>query len=180
MANRGYGIAGCIGSNNDIKLELILTKREHMDFDWGEIGKVFSYLIPVIMFFLLNVLFKKQREQQRRISVAKSLLSETNHNSNLVDSFSFRSQLKKFKTKTWKRNKDKMDYVDQTLYSTLADAYEIADEFNREIDVARKHKSTSYVAGIDTSRLMQPLAKSKQGLEEWLQLNKGKKKVRDG
>ena len=60
-----------------------------MDFDWGEIGKVFSYLIPVIMFLLFNVLFKKQREQQRRVAVVKSLLSETNYNIKLVDSSSF-------------------------------------------------------------------------------------------
>ncbi len=151
-----------------------------MDFDWGEIGKVFSYLVPVIMFVLFNVLFKKQREQQRRVSMVKSLLSETKYNSKLVDSFSFRLQMKNFKTTTWKRNKDKIDYIDQSLYSTLTDTYEIADGFNREIDAAKKHKSTSYIAGIDTSRLIEPLAKSKQGLEEWLELNKGKKKVADG
>jgi len=151
-----------------------------MDFDWGEIGKVFSYLIPVIMFLLFNVLFRKQREQQRRISVVKGLLSETDYNIKLAESFSLQSQMKNFKTTTWKRNKGKIDYIDQSLHSTLANAYEIADEFNREIDAARKHKSASYIAGIDTSRLIEPLAKSKRGLEEWLELNKGKKKITDG
>jgi hypothetical protein len=146
-----------------------------VEFDWGEIVKIFSYLIPVIMFILFNVFFKKQREQQRRMAVVKSLLSETDHNSKLVDSFSFQSQMKSFKTATWRRNKDKMGYIDQTLYSTLADAYEIADGFNREIDTARKHKSTSYIAGIDARRLPEPLVKSGQGLEEWIELNKGKK-----
>jgi len=43
-----------------------------MDFDWSEIGKVLSYLIPVIMFILFNVLFRKQREQQRRLAVVKN------------------------------------------------------------------------------------------------------------
>ncbi|MFC2069020.1 hypothetical protein ACFLTP_08480 [Chloroflexota bacterium] len=150
-----------------------------MDFDWGEIGKNVSYLIPIIIFLVFNVLFKKQREQQKRMAVVKNLLSETDHNGRLVDLFSFQSQMKNFKTATWKKNKDKMDYVDQTLYSTLAGAYEIADEFNREIDAARKHKSTSYIAGIDTYRLVEPLAKSRQGLKEWIELNKGKKKATD-
>ena len=150
-----------------------------MDFDWGEIGKVFSYLIPVIMFLLFNVLFRKQREQQRRISVVKGLLSETDYNIKLAESFSLRSQMKNFKTTTQKRNKGKIDYIDQSLYSTLTNAYEIADEFNRDIDAAKKHKSASYIVGIDTSRLIEPLDKSKQGLEEWLELNKGKKKVTD-
>ena len=150
-----------------------------MDFDWGEIGKILSYLTPVILFLIFNVLFKKQREQQRRMAVVKNLLSETDHNIKLVDSFSFQSQMRNFKTATWKINKGKMDYIGQTLYSTLADAYEIADGFNREIDAARKHRSTTYIAGIDTRRLVEPLAKSRQGLEEWIELNKGKKKVTD-
>lgn len=147
-----------------------------MDFDWSEIGKVLSYLIPLIIFILFNVVFKKHREKQRQLGVVKSLLSEIEYNSNLVDSFSMRSQMKNFKTTTWKRNREKVDYIDQSLYSTLADAYEIADGFNRDIDAAKKHKSASYIAGIDVSRLTKPLAKSKQGLKEWLELNKSKKK----
>jgi len=147
-----------------------------MDFDWSEIGKVISYLIPLIMFIIFNVVFKKHREQQRQQAVVKGLLSETDYNSKLVESFSMQSQMKNFKTSTWKRNRDKMDYIDQSLYSTLADAYEIADGFNRDIDAAKKHKSTSYIAGIDVSRLIKPLTKSKQGLEEWIELNKSRKK----
>ena len=147
-----------------------------MDFDWSEIGKIIGYLIPIIMFVLFNVVFKKQREQQRKEAIIKGLLSETDYNSKLVESFSMKSQMKKFKTTTWKRNRDKMDYIDQSLYSTLADAYEIADGFNREIDAASKHKSTSYIAGIDVSRLTKPLTRSKQGLEEWIEINKSKKK----
>jgi len=151
-----------------------------MDFDWGEIGKVFSYLIPAIMFVLFNILFRKQREQQRRLSEVKSLLSETNYNSELVESFSLGSQMKRFKTATWKKNRGKIDYLDQSLQFTLANAYEIAEEFNRELDAAKKHKSAGYIAGINTSRLIEPLAKSKQGLEEWLELNKRNKKTKYG
>ena len=75
-----------------------------MDFDWSEIAKVISYLIPIVIFILFNVVFKKQREKQRQLGVVKNLLSETEYNSNLVDSFSMRSQMKNFKTATWKRN----------------------------------------------------------------------------
>ena len=147
-----------------------------MDFDWGEIGKVFSYLIPVILFLLFNVLFKKQREQQRRLAVVKSLLSETDYNSKLVDSFSFQSQMKNFKTATWKKNKGKMDYIDQGLRTTLAGAYEVAEGFNKEVEAAKRQKSASYLAGIRVDKLRDPLAKSRQGLEEWYVLNKDRKK----
>ncbi len=151
-----------------------------MDFDWSEIGKFLSYLVPVIILILVNVVFRKQQEQKRRLTVVKSLLSEIDYNQKLVDAFSLKWQAKNFKTGTWKKNTGKMDYIDQSLHATLATAYEIAEEFNREIDAAKKHKSTSYLAGIRVERLKEPLAKSKQGLEEWLVLNQSKKKLPTG
>lgn len=153
-----------------------------MDFsDLGEIGRILSYLAPVIILILVNVFFRKQQEQKRRLGVVRSLLSEINYNQKLTEAFLFQWQTKKFKTGNWKRNKDKMDYIDQGLQATLASAYEIADEFNREIDAAKKHKSASYLASIQVDRLKEPLAKSKQGLEEWLQLSKEKKEpVKEG
>ena len=147
-----------------------------MDFDWSEIGKVVGYIVPLIILFVVNVLFRKQQEQKRRLEVVRSLLSEISYNQKRMEAFSFQWQTKKFKTGNWKRNKDKMDYIDQNLHATLADTYEIVEEFNREIEAAKKHKSLSYLAGIQVNRLEKPLAKSKQGLEEWLQLNKERKK----
>ena len=142
-----------------------------MDFDWSEIGWGLTYLIPLIIFILTRNRFRKQSKP----AVVKGLLSEIEYNINLADSISMRSQMTTFKTVTWKKNRDKLDYIDRSLYSILADAYEIADVFNREIGAAKKYKSTSYIAGIDASRLVKPLAKSKQGLEEWIGLNKSKK-----
>ena len=146
-----------------------------MDFDWGEIGKILSYLVPVVILLVVNVFFRKQQEAKRRQQVVRSLLSEINYNQKLMEAFLVRWQAKKFKTGSWKRNRGKMDYIDQDLHNTLASAYEIAEEFNREIGAARKHKSASYLANIQVDRLKEPLAKSRQGLEEWLELNKGKK-----
>ena len=147
-----------------------------MDFDWEEIGKIISYLIPVIVFILINIFFRKQQEQRRRLTVVKSLLAEIEHNQKLMEAFLMRWQTKKFKTGNWKRNRDKMDYIDQGLRTTLAGAYEIAEEFNKEIEAAKRLKSPGYLANIQVDRLREPLAKSRQGLEEWLELNKGRKK----
>lgn len=147
-----------------------------MDFDWEEIGKILSYLIPVAIFIVFNVLFRKQREQKRRLGVVKSLIAEIDHNQKLMEAFLLRWQYKKSKTGNWKRNKDKMDYIDQGLRTTLAGAYEIAEGFNREIEAAKQHKSVSYLAAIRVDRLRDPLAKSRQGLEEWYELNKNRKK----
>lgn len=148
-----------------------------MDVNWDTIGKFISYLLPVIIFVVVNIFFKKQQERKRRLTMVRSLLSETNHNQKVMEALSIEWQMKKFKTETWKRNKEKLDYLTPELRSTLADSFEIIEEFNREIDSARKHKSASYLAGIQVGRLSEPLARSKAGLEEWLQSNKGKERI---
>jgi hypothetical protein len=148
-----------------------------LDFDWGEIGQVLSYLIPVVAFIIFNVVFKKQQEQKRQQQTVHGLLSEIDYNQKLMEAFLFKWEAKKFKTGVWKRNKDKMDYIDQGLRNTLAGAYEIAGEFNSEIGAAKKHKSPGYLAGINVDRLREPLARSKQGLKEWQELNKRKKEL---
>ena len=152
-----------------------------MDFDWGDIGKIFGYLSPVVLFLIFNVLFRKQQEQKRRVAVVKNLLAEIDHNQKFAESFSVRSQIKKFKVAIWEKNKDKIDYIeDRGLHSTLVGAYEIINEFNREIDTAKKYKSTSYLVSIRPDRLREPFAKSRQGLQEWLELNEGRKKIPAG
>lgn len=148
-----------------------------MDIDWGEIGQVLSYLVPVVAFIVFNIFFRKHQEQKRQQQVVRSLLSEIDYNRQLMETFLFKWQSKKFKTGTWKSNKDKMNYIDQSLHNTLVGAYAIAEEFNGEIEAAKKHKSSSYLAGIQVDRLKEPLAKSKQGLEEWLELNKRAKEM---
>jgi hypothetical protein len=148
-----------------------------LDIDWENIGQVLSYLVPVVAFVVFNIFFRKHQEQKRQQQVVRSLLSEIDYNQKLMETFLFKWQSKKFKTGTWKRNRDKMDYIDQSLHGTLVGAYEIAEEFNGEIDAAKKHKSSSYLAGIQVDRLKEPLARSKQGLKEWLELNKRAKEM---
>ena len=148
-----------------------------MDIDWGEIGQVLSYLVPVAAFVVINIFFRKRQEQKRQQEVVRSLLAEIEHNQKLMEAFLFKWQSKKFKTGAWKSNKDKIDYIDHSLRNTLAGAYDIAEEFNGEIEAAKKHKSSSYLAGIQVDRLKEPLAKSKEGLEAWLELNKRAKEM---
>ena len=148
-----------------------------MDFDWEDIGSFFTYFLPVLAFVIINIFFRKQQQQKRRQQVVRSLLSEIDYNQKLMEAFLFKWQAKKFKTGTWKSNRGKMDYIDQSLHNTLAGAYEIAEQFNSEIDAAKKHKSSSYLAGIQVDRLKEPLARSKQGLKEWLELDKRQKEM---
>ncbi len=147
-----------------------------MDFDWGEIGKYISYFVPVVLFLIFNVFFKKRQEKKRQETVVRNLLSEIDYNQKLVQSLSLKWDTKKFKTTTWDKNKGKLIYLENDeLYHNLVDTYESIGGFNREIEMAIKFKSTSYLVNISVDKLSQPFEKIRQGLENWLQLNKDKK-----
>ncbi len=147
-----------------------------MDFDWEAIGRILAYLIPVAIFVIFNIFLRKQQEQKRRLGVVKGLIAEIDKNQKLMEAFLLQWQYKKFKTGHWQRNKDKLEYIDQGLRAKLASTYEIAEGFNEEIETAKQQKSTSYLAGIRVDKLREPLAESRQGLEEWYALNKDRKK----
>jgi len=132
-----------------------------------------NILIALGIAFLIGInLFLKSRHQARTpAEMVSSLLSEINHNQKLVEDFQFHLNVKKFKTESWKINKTKADFLGQSLLTTLDTAFGMAEGFNRDIDTAKKYKSTSYLAAISIDKLKELLAQSKQGLEKWLQEN---------
>jgi hypothetical protein len=144
--------------------------------DWEQIGEILAYLVPVAVFIVFNIFLRKQQEQKRRLEVVRRLIAEIEKNQKLMEAFLLQWQYKKFKTGHWQRNKDKLDYIEPGLRTRLADTYKIVEGFNKEIETAKKQKSTSYLAAIKVDRLEDPLAESRRGLEEWYLLNKGRKK----
>jgi len=136
-------------------------------------GTAINILIVLAIAFLIGInLFIKSRQQTRTpAEMVLSLLSEINHNQKLVEDFQFHLNVKKFKTENWKINKTKVHFLGQSLLATLDTAFSMAERFNHDIDTAKKYKSTGYLAVISIDKLKEPLAQSKQGLEEWLEAN---------
>jgi len=138
----------------------------------GSFWENFGILIPVIIIMLFSIFFKRRRGGKTHLEMVASLLSEINHNLEITDTFSSNWQMKgKLKTDNWNRNKDKIDFLDQELQNNLSNAFSLAEDFNQRIADAKLYKSTSYLAGIQADKLIKPLAKSKDGLDEWLQAN---------
>lgn len=140
-----------------------------MDF-FGE-GSQWAILIPIIILIVFSVLMRRRRAERTETEIAGSLFLDVNENLKLVENFSFQRHPKKFRTGSWERNSAKVDFLDASLRSALGDAFGLAEGFNQEIEAAKKYKSTIYLSGVDVHKLEEPLAKSKQGLEEWLKAN---------
>ena len=135
-------------------------------------------LVVVMLLFMLSSIFLRRRSMEKtELGKVVAMLSEINHNQKIIDAFSFNLGVKKFKTGSWTRNQDKLDFLDERLQTTLAKAFGMAEEFNQNIDTARKHKSTSYLANIEADKLKESLIKSQQELGEWFNENKDKQEL---
>lgn len=132
--------------------------------------------IPIVIFVLLlaNTFLRKRRGERNPAEIALSLLADVKQNQHQMESFNYSKQAGKFRTASWGRNKNRIEFLGQGLQGSLAEAFDTADQFNRDIDSARKYKSSSYLASINVERLRRPLSASKQGLEDWLKDNMGK------
>ncbi len=62
------------------------------------------------------------------------------------------------------------------LGNTLSHMFETVGEFNDQIKAAKKAKSTSSL-NIDVDKLKEPLAQSRQGLEDWMMCTIGQKEL---
>jgi len=140
--------------------------------DFGDFGNTLIILIPLILIILFNVFFKKRKTEKTQPEIAMSLLSEVVTNQQIAEGFLGKTRIRKFRTDSWQRNKEKLDFLDQTLRDELAKTFGMAEEFNRAVDATRKFKSSSYLEGISVDRLKESLARSRQGLEEWFETNK--------
>jgi hypothetical protein len=141
--------------------------------DEDTLGTIVPVVIMVI--FMLSSLFLRRRSMEKtEMGKVATLLAEINHNLKIIDNFSFTLKVKKFKTGTWNRHKTRLDFLDERLRATLAKTFDLADDFNQQIDSARKHQSSSYLASIEVDKLTDWLTKSQQGLGEWFNQNKDK------
>jgi len=134
-------------------------------------------LIVIVLFMVVNIFLKRRTTEKTELGKVAVLLSEINQNLKIIDAFSFTLGVKKFKTGSWTRNQDKLDFLDERLRTNLARAFGMAEEFNQNIDAAKKHKSSSYLASIEADKLKEALTKSQQELGDWFNENKESKEL---
>ena len=132
-----------------------------------------NILIGVALFLMLGFSIGMQilRTQRAPLGRVVGILSNVNKNVRYIENFSFHRSMGKLKAGAWKKNKDKINFLPQEMLTSLSKLFEMVEEVNERIDAAIKYKSDSYMAGIDISKLREPLARNKEQLQEWVQAN---------
>ena len=124
---------------------------------------------------IVNGVLKRRRGGKTPQETVALLLYEIYINQKLSDTFHYSWRVRKFKTNTWKRARNRLSFLNQRLLDDLSNAFTMADDFNQQINLARRDKSSSYVASINVDKLKPLLARSREGLEEWMHRTTGKK-----
>ncbi len=132
-----------------------------------------NILIGVLIFglLILNLYFRKRKSDKSPLGGVVGIFTDINKSLKKVENFGFHWQIGKLESGNWQRNKDKVDFLPVDLRSTLDKTFDLVEEVNQRIEAARRHKSDSYMAGIDVDKLKEPLAQSKGQLQEWIQEN---------
>lgn len=139
---------------------------------------IIPILIIVGLVVLQIVLGRKRRGEKTQQGIIQSLLLEVRLNQALVDAYFQREKPKTFEVTSWHMYRNKLDFLSQSLQGALSDAYMIIEDYNQQIQAAKKFKSTSYIASVDVNKLKEPLNKCKEGLEQWLMSATGTKEPR--
>jgi|GEM_PF-647577 len=135
-------------------------------------GGQWQWLIPLIIIIVLSFVMRRRRPAEKTPQdIASSLLMDVVANQRALEKFETQKRPKKLKLGSWQRNSEKIDFLEPSLRSTLAEAFRQIEDFNLRVESAKMYKSTSYLFGVNIERLEGPLTKSREGLEEWLRAN---------
>ena len=125
-------------------------------------------ILPLIIFIIFAMFMRRRKTEGTDTEVASSLLMDIHENLKVVESFDYQKRPRKFKIGSWQRNSSKLGFLEPELLSNLTEAFNLAENFNRQIDMAQKQKSDIYLSGLDVHKVERPFTKSRDGLQEWL------------
>ena len=135
-------------------------------------GVINALLIAAMGVMLVASIYLKRRRMEKTLMGKVAVIySEINSNRRILDSFDMRRRYKKLKTGAWKRNRNKLGIVPQELIAEMADAFDMAEDYNQRIAAAKSFQSESYMAGIDVGKLKPPFDRCAEKLYAWVQEN---------
>ena len=130
---------------------------------------VIAGMVALIAF---SIVMRRKRSSGNPLMDVARIMIDLNRNEKLADKFSSTSsRVKKFKTGAWRKKKDKVGFLGESIMTNLSAVFGMAEEYNTRIEQARKTNNTSYLVGIDVSKLREPVATSRQQLRVWFQEN---------
>ncbi len=131
--------------------------------DPGALVLVLSIVVVVVLFSFL----RGKGGVRRQPEVVQFLLFDVKMDQALVDAFYDRKKIRSFERTNWEINKSKISFLSESLKDTLRATFALVEELNEEIKAVKKDKTRDR-REVDVTKLTEPLAKCREGLEGWL------------
>lgn len=144
--------------------------------DFGTIGERLPFIIATVVFVILWQYFRgKRKPEVGRQEIVRRLLLEVKLNQALAGILDQQPRPRRFETVSWLRSKSKLDFLDRSLKGALSNAFDMVEDYNQQLNMAKKYRSSGSLATINVSKLEDALDKSSEGLEQWLRMSTGTK-----
>ncbi len=131
--------------------------------DTGAIVLIVTMIAVVVLFSI----FRGKGGVRHRPEVVQFLLFDVKMNQSLIITFYDREKIRGFERTNWEINKSKISFLGESLKDTLRNTFTLVEELNAEIKAVKKDKTRDRHE-VDVSKLAEPLAKCREGLEGWL------------
>jgi hypothetical protein len=135
--------------------------------NYGVLAVVLSLVLIVALFSFL----RGRGGVRQHPEVVQFLLYDVRMNQSLVEVFYIQEKPRRFEKSNWEINKNKIGFLDESLKETLKMTFGMVEELNQDIKLAKKNKTSHQ--SIDVTRLVEPLAVCRKGLEGWMMENVG-------
>jgi len=132
-----------------------------------------SYIIYIaLILILIFTLTRTRKRSTPRLQSAIGMIADINENFKILETRRINPQSpKKFKTGAWKAYQDRLDYFESETLTALKETYNLINEMNERIEIARRSQNLSTLQDLPLDKLKEPMSKSREGMVKWLRAN---------
>jgi hypothetical protein len=129
-------------------------------------------LIIIILLLVLWTFSRRRKPRSSKLDTAIAVLSDINYNIKILEiRTADKTSKKNFRVTNWRFYRDRVEFLQPDLVTTINEAFTIAEEFKNKIDLARKNNTLESLQDMQLERLKEPLNQGKKGLVTWLRDN---------
>jgi hypothetical protein len=126
---------------------------------------IFIVLLVAVLIWSMT---RRRKAGNAPADAAMAIFANVNDNLKILeDRLTNWQSKKKFQSGAWKMYKDKLNFLDPSLMSSISESFTLAEDFNSRIDSARKNRVMATLQDMPLEKLRGPLTKSKEGLTNW-------------
>lgn len=138
----------------------------------GGLMQNLQLLIPLAIILILGIWMRRRRGARSNLEIAVGLVSDVRYNLKVINVFSSTTpSYKKLKTGTWQKNSAKIEFLDEQLRNSIVTAFTAAVDYNNRVSESKQRKSSAYMLGVDTGKMVDAFGKSQEGLSSWIKEN---------